>query len=174
MSIISGKLLDCTLEIDTPLMTIKNLLFVFIAAGLTSGIFSSCSKQPTQYEKDIQLIRDYLSENNLAADSTPNGVYYIIDTTGNGTFPNSSSTVKAIYRGYLLDGSEFDSSNGSAIEFSLNQVIQGWKEGIPKFDEGASGMLLIPSLYGYGTQSVGSIPPNSVLIFDITLVDVVQ
>lgn len=155
-------------------MTIINLASSTFLLILTVTLFVACNKQPTQYEKDIQLIRDYLAENNIQADSTANGVYYKIDTIGNGTFPNSSSTVKAIYRGYLLDGTEFDSSNGAAIEFSLNQVIQGWREGMPKFDEGATGQLFIPSLYGYGTQSVGSIPPNSVLIFDITLVDVVQ
>ena len=58
------------------------------------------------------------------------------------------------------------------ITFPLSGVIQGWQEGIPLFKEGGSGILLIPSALGYGSQSVGSIPANSVLIFDINLIDV--
>ena len=53
--------------------------------------------------------------------------------------------------------------------FPLSNVIQGWQEGIPLFSEGGSGVLLIPSALGYGGQAVGSIPANSVLIFEVSL-----
>ena len=51
-------------------------------------------------------------------------------------------------------------------------MIQGWQEGIPLFSEGGIGKLLIPSALGYGNRSVGNIPENSVLIFDVELMDV--
>jgi len=54
----------------------------------------------------------------------------------------------------------------------LSNVIQGWQEGIPLFNEGGSGILLIPSALGYGSQTVNSIPSNSVLIFEVTLLRV--
>jgi len=54
----------------------------------------------------------------------------------------------------------------------LTNVIQGWQEGIPLFSEGGSGILLIPSALGYGNQSIGNIPANSVLIFEVTLINV--
>ena len=67
---------------------------------------------------------------------------------------------------------DFDQSSSNGITFPLSGVIQGWQEGIPLFKEGGSGILLIPSALGYGSQSVGTIPANSVLIFDINLIDV--
>jgi FKBP-type peptidyl-prolyl cis-trans isomerase FkpA len=51
-------------------------------------------------------------------------------------------------------------------------VIQGWQEGIPLFSEGGSGILIIPSALGYGNQAIGNIPRNSVLIFEVNLIDV--
>jgi FKBP-type peptidyl-prolyl cis-trans isomerase FkpA len=84
----------------------------------------------------------------------------------------AESTVTVAYKGYLTDGTVFDESDSNGITFSLRNVIQGWQEGIPLFKEGGSGMLLIPSALGYGSSSQGQIPANSVLIFEITLIDV--
>ncbi|MEM9930589.1 MAG: FKBP-type peptidyl-prolyl cis-trans isomerase, partial [Bacteroidota bacterium] len=53
----------------------------------------------------------------------------------------------------------------------LDGFIEGWKIGIPKFGRDGSGMLLIPSALGYGSRDLGVIPPNSVLLFDVTLED---
>jgi FKBP-type peptidyl-prolyl cis-trans isomerase FkpA len=72
----------------------------------------------------------------------------------------------------LTDGSVFDQSNSAGVSFNLTSVIQGWQEGIPYFKKGGKGKLLIPSALGYGTQGTSGISPNSVLIFDINLLDV--
>ena len=85
--------------------------------------------------------------------------------------PTSSSYVTVVYKGYLTDGNVFDQSKSTGLGISLTNVIKGWQEGIPYFKVGGKGKLLIPSALGYGAQTQGNIPANSVLIFDITLLD---
>ena len=124
----------------------------------------------TQLDEDIIL--QYISDNNLNAEPTGSGLYYVINSTGNGEFPNINSLVTVAYKGTLTDGTTFDQSSSNGVTFPLSNVIQGWQEGIPLFSEGGSGILLIPSALGYGSQSVGNIPENSVLIFEVTLLNV--
>ena len=99
-------------------------------------------------------------------------MYYVIDVVGTGVQPNSSSQVTVAYKGYYTDGSVFDESSSAGLTFSLSGVIQGWTEGIPYFRKGGKGKLLIPSKLGYGREGSGSVPGNTVLIFDINLIDV--
>lgn len=125
-------------------------------------------------ETDKKAIELYLSEKKLNAKSTPSGLYYIVETEGKGGHPQPTSKVKVHYTGTLLNGTKFDSSHDrkQPIEFGLNQVIPGWTEGIPLFQKGGKGKLLIPSKLAYGPNSPSpSIPPNSVLVFDVELLD---
>ena len=94
---------------------------------------------------------------------------------GDGAEAPANSVVNVHYLGVDYEsGEEFDSSwgRGESIEFPLNRLIKGWQEGIPLFKKGGKGILLIPSELGYGNVSQGAIPENSVLIFDIELIDV--
>ena len=134
---------------------------------------NSCKKEVVDYTQiDEDIITEYIVDNNLTAIATGTGLYYVVDTPGNGTQPNSQSTVTVAYKGYLTNGSVFDESDSSGISFSLTSVIQGWQEGIPYFKEGGSGILLIPSELGYGSQATSGIPANSVLVFEVALIDV--
>jgi len=99
-------------------------------------------------------------------------LYYVVNNIGNGDIPDINSIVTVAYKGTLTDGTIFDQSGSGGATFPLSNVIQGWQEGIPLFSEGGSGILLIPSALGYGGQAVGSIPANSVLIFEVTLLNV--
>lgn len=143
--------------------------YIFFLAIFT--VFISCDKEDEdfqeQYDKDIALIEDYLAENNLTAEKTSSGLYYIITNEGSGAYPSVNNTVTVQYSGYLLDGTKFDSGTSS---FSLSGVIQGWKEGIPKFRTKGRGKLIMPSYLGYGTSGSGSVPANAVLIFDVYLI----
>lgn len=148
-------------------MKLAKYIFYFLVITL----FISCSKNDedfqNQYDKDIALIENYLAENNLTAEKTSSGLYYIITNEGSGAYPSVSNTVTVQYSGYLLDGTKFDSGTSS---FSLSGVIQGWQEGIPKFRTKGRGKLIMPSYLGYGTSGSGSVPANAVLIFDIYLI----
>jgi FKBP-type peptidyl-prolyl cis-trans isomerase FkpA len=136
--------------------------------------FSSCAKKKAekQAETDDLIILQYISDNNLTASVTSTGLYYVITTQGTGSTCNSSSQVRVAYKGYFTDGEVFDESSASGIEFGLSGVIPGWTEGIPYFNEGGEGILLIPSALGYGASATSSIPANSVLIFDVNLIEV--
>ncbi len=135
-------------------------------------IFNTCNKSVDYTQLDEDIILQYISDNNLNAEPTGSGLYYVINSTGNGEFPNINSLVTVAYKGTLTDGTTFDQSSSNGVTFPLSNVIQGWQEGIPLFSEGGSGILLIPSALGYGSQSVGNIPENSVLIFEVTLLNV--
>ncbi|OWP62140.1 hypothetical protein CDA63_15940 [Hymenobacter amundsenii] len=135
-------------------------------------------REARQAKQDEALILAYAKDHQLSALKTPKGVYYVITSPGSGAKAQRGQTVAVRYRGQLLSGQEFDSSasHGNVpIEFPLGQgrVIAGWDEGIAQLSKGAKATLLIPSALAYGPRSPGeSIPANSVLLFDVELVDV--
>ena len=137
-------------------------------------VFNSCSdKTDTSFEPETeQDIIQYIEDNNLNATRSNSGLYYVINNEGSGARPTSTSSVTVDYKGYFLDGVVFDESNSNGISFRLNEVIQGWTEGITYFREGGNGILLVPYNLGYGESGRGSIPGGSVLIFDIRLLSV--
>ena len=139
---------------------------------LSVFLLFSCKKDDVD-TLNQEEIEKFIGDNNLSASATGSGLYYVIEEEGTGERPKSNSDVKVKYKGYFTNGDVFD-ENTNGITFNLQGVIAGWTEGIPLFKEGGKGMLLIPSKLGYGSNSVGSIPPNSVLIFNIELVDVVN
>ena len=143
---------------------------------LVLTLFISCSKDTktvTDYTaKNEQEIKDYLAKNNLTAQRSTSGLYYIINEQGTGTQPTAASNVTVAYKGYFTNGNVFDQSKAEGISFGLNQVIKGWTEGIPYFKAGGSGVLLVPAHLGYGSYNNGPIPGGSVLIFDVKLISV--
>lgn len=132
-----------------------------------------------QLNKDIQIIEDFLKENNITAQSTESGLRYVIESEGTGDYPQSGQIVKVHYTGTLMDGTKFDSSFDrqpvAPLPFPIGQrnVIQGWDEGIALLKKGGKGTLYIPSLLAYGERGMGgAIQPNSVLKFEVELVDI--
>jgi FKBP-type peptidyl-prolyl cis-trans isomerase FkpA len=106
---------------------------------------------------------------------TPSGLVYISLKDGSGTSPTADDTVKANYRGTLIDGAEFDSSykRGEPIDFALSGVIKCWGEALQKMKVGGKARLVCPPEIAYGEQGAGgSIPPNATLIFEVELLAV--
>lgn len=151
--------------------SMRFLLLLFLSA-IT---LSSCDKEISaaeQLEQDVEKIKKYLADNNLTAIATPSGLHHIITEAGSGGSPTIQSTVTVKYKGYLLDGTIFDQTTGSqTATFPLANLISGWQEGIPLLQKGGKGTFLLPSALGYGPNQVGPIPANSVLIFEIELID---
>ena len=150
--------------------TIKRL----IPALLLLLVFVSCTskKAEKQAQTDDAILQQYIQENGLTALKTASGLYYVIENPGTGLPCNSNSYVKVSYKGYFTDGLVFDESDAQGISFNLNGVIKGWTEGIPFFKEGGNGKLLVPSALAYGKSGTSGIPANSVLIFDVKLIQV--
>ena len=106
--------------------------------------------------------------------TTPSGLQYMVLRQGAGPRPKPSDRVRVNYRGTLLDGTVFDSSeqHGGAAEFGLDQVIAGWTEGVSMMPVGAKYRFWIPSELAYGKQGNPAIEPNSTLVFDVELLDI--
>nr|WP_297309904.1 peptidylprolyl isomerase [uncultured Flavobacterium sp.] len=108
---------------------------------------------------------------------TESGLRYQFINKGNGKKAEKGKKVAVHYKGQLVNGKEFDNSfkRKEPIEFTLGvgQVIEGWDEGIQLLQVGDKARFVIPSHLGYGSRGAGGvIPPNSVLIFDVELMDV--
>ncbi len=107
--------------------------------------------------------------------ATPTGLQYKVLVATEGKKPLAVDTVKVHYVGTLLDGTKFDSSidRGEPIEFSLNQVIKGWTEGVQLMSVGSKYKFFVPYNLGYGEQGAGGvIPPYATLVFEIELLDI--
>lgn len=104
----------------------------------------------------------------------PDGLRYEIVKPGDGAYPKPEDTVKVHYTGKLIDGSTFDSSveRNTPAEFKLNEVIPGWTEGLQKINKGGKIKLYVPPQLAYGDDPRPGIPPGSVLIFDVELLDI--
>lgn len=106
----------------------------------------------------------------------PSGLQYKVIKEGTGDTPTASDKVRTHYRGKLLDGTEFDSSykRNKPAEFAVTGVIKGWTEALQLMKTGGKWELYIPAELAYGERGRPSIPPNSVLIFEIELLDIVK
>ncbi len=105
---------------------------------------------------------------------TASGLRYKILAPGAEAKPTAASKVKALYTGKLCNGSVFDTTDnkgGQPLEFSLSGVVKGWTEGLQLIGKGGKIQLWVPADLGYGSRPAGSIPPGSVLEFEVELVD---
>ena len=140
----------------------------------TCGLTLSTAVAPATQIADVQ---SYLTAKNITATQHPSGLFYKINQPGSGTVAGACSTVTVKYKGALTNGTGFDSSyvlSPNGIPFTLGGLIPGWQIGIPLIKKGGSIDLYIPPSLGYGTaaSSDGKIPANSILVFNVDLVDV--
>jgi FKBP-type peptidyl-prolyl cis-trans isomerase FkpA len=152
---------------------------VKVLSVLTSEEFQKQQAEAGTKQKaiDAKVIEDFLAKNNLKAKArkTASGLYYVPQVEGTGPNPGQGDKVQVHYTGKFLDGKEFDSSKnqGKPLELQVGQgmVIPGWEEGILLMKKGEKGLLVIPSGLAYGPEAYGPIPGNSVLQFEMELVD---
>ena len=121
----------------------------------------------------------FLSENlqNEGIEETASGLQYKILVQGDGELPSPTDQVKCHYHGTLIDGTVFDSSveRGKPAVFPVNGVIQGWIEALQMMPVGSKWRLFIPSNLAYGNQGAGGvIGPNTTLIFDVELLEILN
>lgn len=125
-------------------------------------------------EKELQKLDAYLKANKISTKPTPSGLYYIELKKGKGEKITVNTVVKVHYRGELVDGTVFDTSEGKEpIEFTvgMGEVIPGWDEALQLMQKGTKAKIILPSSIAYGKQQAGPIPPYSTLIFTLEVID---
>lgn len=141
-----------------------------------------------QLKKDDKTLTEYFAKNKISASKSPLGTYVQILQPGTGANIDTSAVVKINYTGKTMDGKTFDSNTDPAFNHvrpllanltndrSLGvTVIEGWSDGLKLLSKGAKAKFYIPSTLGYGAQGSGAgIAPNSILVFDIEIVDVLN
>ena len=149
------------------------LLIVFIISS-NSGCKKDkgCSLKPPGSE--IPQMEAFATANGITATAHPSGLYYQIMEMGSGPKANANSKIAITYTGKFMNGEKFDEqfTANTNDPWLLGGLIQGWIIGIPLINEGGHIKLLIPSSMAYGCEQYYDIPGNSVLYFDIRLVDV--
>ena len=132
--------------------------------------------QENGVQKTKEAGEKYLADNKQKAGVkvTASGLQYEVVTEGSGATPVMGDTVRVHYTGTLIDGTKFDSSldRGEPAEFQLGQIIKGWDEALKLMKVGSKWKLTIPSELAYGERGAGPIPPHSVLLFDVELLEV--
>jgi FKBP-type peptidyl-prolyl cis-trans isomerases 1 len=155
-------------------------------------------KPEISYDEAKQIINDYfmklqdeklglnkkageeflaINKNKDGVVTLPSGLQYQVLTKGTGSKPSAADSVKCHYHGTLINGTVFDSSveRGEPAVFGVSQVIPGWVEALQLMETGSKWRLFIPSDLAYGEQGAGgAIEPNSTLIFDVELIDIVK
>ena len=135
--------------------------------------------QKEKFENNKQAGEEFLRINREKAGvvELPSGLQYQVFKQGTGDKPKATDKIRCHYHGTLINGTVFDSSvdRGEPIEFGVNQVIPGWTEALQLMNVGSKWRLFIPSHLAYGERGAGqSIEPNSTLIFDVELLDIVK
>jgi FKBP-type peptidyl-prolyl cis-trans isomerase FkpA len=130
---------------------------------------NTCSFDPCSIvapASEIQAVQNYLTTNNITATQHCSGMFYQIVSQGSDKTATFCNSANATYVGKLANGSTFDQGT---IDFDVSGVIRGWQNGLTLIQQGGRIRLYIPPTLGYGGSQVGTIPPNSILIFDLTL-----
>ena len=147
-----------------------------VSPELMNEVFNSFLSKKREYKSELNRREGvaFLEKNKTKEGvvETESGLQYEIIEAGNDVHPALKDTIMVNYTGTLLDGTEFDSSNGTPVKMFLTNLIKGWQEGIPYIGEGGQIKLYVPADLGYGTYGSRSIEPNSTLIFEIELTEV--
>jgi FKBP-type peptidyl-prolyl cis-trans isomerase len=142
-----------------------------------------------QSKRESEKIDTYLKENGIVAQSIASGIRYVVKKEGKGALAVAGQTAFVRYAGYSLNGKLFDTNIASVakennfdnqgrnesypVVVSKSNVIRGWHQMLALMNNGMQVTVYIPSSLGYGQQGKGpSIPPNTILVFDMELADI--
>jgi len=147
------------------------------ANTLVQNFFQNASQRVGQ--ENLEDSNAFLQENKKreGVTTTESGLQYEVITEGTGEIPTAEDQVRVHYHGTLIDGTVFDSSvdRGEPATFGVNQVIKGWTEALQLMPVGSKWKVFIPSDLGYGERGAGGdIGPNSALIFEVELLEIIK
>lgn len=163
----------------TPALTQEEMMTAMqsLQAKMEKRKEQMAEEMKAQGEENLKKAEEFLAKNagepNVV--KTDSGLQYIVVKQGEGEKPDASSKVRVHYKGTLLDGTEFDSSykRGEPAEFQVGGVIKGWQEALQLMPVGSKYKLFIPPDLAYGPQPRPGIPANSLLVFEVELLEIV-
>ncbi len=123
-------------------------------------------------KKENEMILSAIQNGKIDTTGSKNGVYYKILKEGNGDMVSVNDTLVVNYKGQLLNGFVFDETKDKPAVFPLKRLIKGWQTGLPFCRQAGKITLIIPSTMAYSIRNLNVIPPNSILIFDIEVVEI--
>jgi FKBP-type peptidyl-prolyl cis-trans isomerase FkpA len=160
------------------MMAFAGILMVSCLENQTDDIIERTEAMELE---ELSVYLDTLTQRGIDLDTTELGVYYVLDSVGNGPYAVPGDTCIVKYNGFLMSGYMFDSSvwhsADSTFQVILNEtpVIEGWTDGLQVIGEGTSGHLIIPSSLAYGgSTAYYPIGPYETLIFAIEMVEIKQ
>ena len=149
------------------------VLLAVIVSMLSCGGNEYLFDWQEQHAEDLEIIDQYLADNNIVANTSRTGLRYVIHDSGAGASPVYGQIVVVHYEGRFIDGTVFDSTYGKEpANFKVGTLIDGFNEGLSYIGEGGNISLYIPSRLGYGNKGTSNIPPNTVLFFDVELLNI--
>lgn len=141
---------------------------IYLFLAILATVVTACQKDDIL--EDDQINSYVTSKSLTVTEKTASGLRYIVTKANpTGATLKAGQTINVNYAGTLLSGKSFDSGNFNFV-LGGGRVIAGFDEGIAKMRVGEKATLIFPSSLGYGSQSAGSIPANSPLVFDIEVV----
>ncbi|AWN81848.1 FKBP-type peptidyl-prolyl cis-trans isomerase [Candidatus Cardinium hertigii] len=177
------------LKADDKLMVDITVNKIMTDAARMEMVRKKAEDRAAQLEKDKKLIIDYLKEHNIPAETTDAGLFYTIDQPSQDAPVVQNETVAVHYIGKFLDGTVFDTSIAEVAKahnlynatrdykpfkflVGNGEVIAGWDKGLPLLKKNEKARFFIPSALAYGEKGNSHIPPNTVLIFDIQVINI--
>lgn len=151
------------------------LLSLGVAAALSSCTTKETGAESATVNPGAPALSGAVPPAPSGVQTTYSGLKYEVLRPGTGARPASYNRVKVHYHGYLPNGTVFDSSvqRGEPATFGLNQVIPGWREGIPLMQVGSKYRFTVPPHLAYGARGAPpKIGPNQTLIFDVELFEI--
>jgi len=144
----------------------------FVLFGLISVLLLSCgSYSDEELAKFDKKIEKYLKQKNIDCKKSASGLHYKILEEGEGELIQFTDKVMVTYKGTFLDGTVFDEQT-EPIELTVSEQINAWKELMLQLKKGSKAFLIAPPQLGYGEYEIEKVPPNSILVFELEVVDI--
>lgn len=140
------------------------LLLLFI--GFSCSTYSESEKD--DFDKKIEA---HIKKNKLDLKRSNSGLYFKITKEGEGRLVKFTDKVSFTYKGSFLNGKVFDYQE-KPVEFDVKALIGAWREIMLELKKGGEAYLIAPPQLGYGDNKLDDIPQNSILVYELQLVDV--
>tara|TARA_B100000925_G_scaffold173106_1_gene130420 strand:+ start:1343 stop:1786 length:444 start_codon:yes stop_codon:yes gene_type:complete len=135
-------------------------------------ILGACS---TYSDEDLKgfdkTIREWIRQQNIQYKSTDSGLYYYFENKGQGQKIKYTDSVTVQFKGTLLDSTIFEIEK-APVTFAVNEVIIAWKEVLLMSERNAKIKIIVPPQLGYGNHKLDKIPQNSILLYEIEIIDI--